>query len=283
MIHDPVAFFCEHAARHLAAGPHEDSWTAASAVFDRAYPYGMPMMEYAHKTLEQARRAQAANRRRMLADLARYQIADALVSGELGGATAVERETLRELRDASRARGPARQLPAKRRPAPGSVVVTRRARAPYTISNVRWASSFVEQRWMHQDHLGALIRRLATDPVDEYFVIAVAGRQSFSPKGLAFSGPRRVAVCFPDRTEYVDLTRVRQLAIRLGEVRPRDREILAFRKLCRSRALTADIGPIDRRLLRVAAEWRQDVHELHALVLPATDLEIEALSRHRER
>ena len=117
MIHDPVAFFCEHAARHLAVGPHEDPWTAASAVFDRGYPYGMPMMEYARKTLEQGRRAQAANRRRMLAELARCQIADALVSGELGGATAVERETLRELRDASRARSTARQLPAKRRPA----------------------------------------------------------------------------------------------------------------------------------------------------------------------
>ena len=280
MTFDPVAYFFAHAARHLARGPHEDAWESSAAVFGHAYPYGMPMTEYAQKTLAQARRAQAAGRRRMLAELARYRIADALISGELAAATVAEREALRPLRDAHRAGARAKDRPATRRPAPGSVVVARRGRAPYTISNVRWASACVEQRWMHEDRLAALIRRLAEDPVDEPIVIAVAGRTSFPPAGLAFSGRRRLAVCCPDRTESVDTARVRRLASCLGEARPRD--IQAFRSLCRERALTADIAPIDRKLLRLAGEWGQDVDELHALLLPATDLEVEALTCHRE-
>ena len=52
---DPVAFFAENAARHLTSGSHEDPWVAVDAVFNRAYPYGMPMEEYALKTLKQAR------------------------------------------------------------------------------------------------------------------------------------------------------------------------------------------------------------------------------------
>ena len=40
---DPVAFFAENAARHLTSGSHEDPWVAVDAVFNRAYPYGMPM------------------------------------------------------------------------------------------------------------------------------------------------------------------------------------------------------------------------------------------------
>ena len=151
---DPVAFFFRHAARHLAPGPHEDPSRAAAAVFNRAYPHGMPMVDYARKTLEQARRAQPAHRKRMLAELARYRIADEVIEGAAGEATAKERQTLRRLRDAARRTAPPRACPARRRPAPGSVVVAQAERAPFTISNVRWASDFVIQRWMHEDDLG---------------------------------------------------------------------------------------------------------------------------------
>ena len=48
---DPVAFFYEHAARHLAPGPHEDAGTASIDVFNRAYGCAIPMGEYASKTL----------------------------------------------------------------------------------------------------------------------------------------------------------------------------------------------------------------------------------------
>ena len=274
---DPVRFFFEHAARHLAPGPHEDAGEAASAVFNRAYRCAVPMAEYANKTLAQARRAQAPHRQRMLEELARYRITDQLIAGETGDADPEERETLLRLRDASRARGPARERPAARRPAPGSVVVARAGRPPFTIANVRWATDFVAQRWMHQDHLGALIRRLAIKPSADPFIVAVAGRPRFSPEGLAFSSRGRFAVCLPDRTEPVDLARFRCLDACLGEVRPERRALAEFRRLCRARSLTADIAPIDRKLLRLAAKWRLDVHALHDLLLPATDLELEAL------
>ena len=282
MIHDPVAFFCEHAARHLAAGPHEDPWTGAAAVFNQAYPCAMPMAEYAHKTLEQARRAEPSNRSRMLRDLARYRFVDELISGAFPDATPGERETLNTFRDAWRARKPARECPAKRRPAPGSVVVARPGRAPFTISNVQWASAFVEQRWLHEDDLASLIGRLAAQPTDEPLVIAVAGPSRFSPATLAFSAPRRLAICFPDRTEHLDTVRLRRLGARLGEVRPGRRAILEFRQLCRARALTADVVPIDRKLLRLANQWSIDVHKLHDLLLPASDLELKALIGRRE-
>ena len=282
MILDPVAFFFAHAARHLAAGPHEDAWTGAGAVFNRAYPCAMPMAEYARKTLEQARRAEPSNRRRMLRDLARYRIVDELIRGALADATPGERETLRTLRDAWRASEPARERPAKRRPAPGSVVVARPGRAPLTIGNVQWASAFVEQRWLHEDDLASLIARLAAQPADEPLVIAVAGAGRFSPATLAFSAPRRLAICLPDRTEHVDTARLRRLATALAEVRPGRRAILELRQLCRARALTADVVPIDRTLLRLANQWSIDVTELHDLLLPASDLELKALGGRRE-
>ncbi len=282
MILDPVAFFFAHAARHLAAGPHEDASTGAGAVFNRAYPCAMPMREYACKTLDQARRAEPSNRRRMLRDLARYRIVDELIRGALADATPGERATLRTFRDAWRAREPARERPAKRRPAPSSVVVARRGRPPFTIGNVQWASAFVEQRWLHEDDLASLIARLAAQPTDEPLVIAVAGAGRFSPATLAFSAPRRLAICLPDRTEHVDTARLRRLATALAEVRPGRRAILELRQLCRARALTADVVPVDRKLLRLANQWSIDVTELHDLLLPATDLELKALGGRRE-
>ena len=68
---DPVAFFFEHAVRHLAPGPHEGAGTASGDVFNQAYPCTIPMGEYASKTLVQARQAAPAHRRRMLEGLAR--------------------------------------------------------------------------------------------------------------------------------------------------------------------------------------------------------------------
>ena len=275
---DPVAFFFRHAARHLAPVPHEDPSRAAAAVFNRAYPHGMPMVDYARKTLEQARRAQPAHRKRMLAELARYRIADEVIEGAAGEATAKERQTLRPLRDAARRTAPPRACPARRRPAPGSVVVAKAGRAPFTISNVRWASRFVVQRWMHEDDLASLVRRLATSPPDEPIVIAVAGRGAFSPSHLAFSSPKRLLVCRPDGAEHVDTDRVRRLARCVEAHRASAREIAGLRALCRERALTVDIGPIDEKLLRCAERWGTDPNELHDLVLRATDLEIRALA-----
>ena len=279
---DPVAFFFAHAARHLATGPHKDAWTGAAAVFDRAYACAMPMREYARKTIEQARRAGPSNRRRMLRDLARYRVVDELVWGGFANTTAKERQMLRTFRDAWRAKEPARERPAKRRPAPDSVVVARLARAPLTIANVQWASGHVEQRWLHEDNLASLIGRLAAQPTNEPLVIAVAGPRRFSPATLAFSAPRRLAICFPDRTEHLDPVRLRRLGALLAHVRPEPRAIGEFRRLCRARALTVDVDAIDRKLLHLADQWRIDVTELHDLLVPATDLELNALSARRE-
>ena len=275
---DPVAFFFEHAARHLAPGPHEDASTASGDVFNQAYHCAIPMGEYAAKTLVQARQAPPAHRRRMLEGLARYRIADQVIAGRTGGATPAERATLRALRAASRAKGPAREHPAKRRPAPGSVVVARAGGPPYTIANVAWASACVEQRWLHEDCLGALIGRLADAPGAEPFVIAVAGRPRFHPQGLAFSARGRIAVCGPDRTETVDTARLRRLGALIGEARPPRRALAEFRRLARARALTANVCPSDERLVRLARRWGLDVNALHDLLLHATDLELEALA-----
>ena len=279
---DPVAFFAETAATHLTAGPHEDPWTAASAVFNRAYPYGMPMEEYALKTLKQARQARGPEREEKLGSLARYEIVDRVTSREIGDANASERKVLERARRVHRAKGLARPRPEERRPAEGSVVLARRDRKPFTISNVRWGTDFVEQRWMHQDSLSALIRRLADDPPEEHVIVAVAGKPTFSPSRLAFSGRRRLAVCYPDRTDYVDTSRFRRLRRYFDNVRPERRGILQFRGLCRDRALTAETPPIDRKLVRMADQWQRDVNELHALLLPATDIEIGALTDRRE-
>ena len=280
--YDPVAFFAEAAARHLTAGPHEDPWAAASAVFNRAYPYGMPMEEYALKILKQARQARGPEREEKLGSLAQYEIVDRVISREIGDANASEREVLERARRVHRAKRPGRPRPEDRRPAEGSVVVARRDRKPFTISNVRWATDFVEQRWMHEDSLSALIRRLADDPPEEHVIIAVAGKPTFSPSRLAFSGRRRLAVCHPDRTDYVDTARFRRLRRCFDNVRPERKGILQFRGLCRDRELTADTPPIDRKLVRMADQWQRDVNELHALLLPATDIEIGALTNWRE-
>ena len=282
MTFDPVAFFAETAAAHLTTGPHEDPWTAASAVFNRAYPYGMPMEEYALKTLRQARQTRRPDREEKLGALARYEIVDRVISCEIGDASSGERKVLEKVRRVHRAKGPATPRPGDRRPAEGSVVVARRDRKPFTISNVRWATDIVEQRWMHEDSLSALIRRLADDPPEEHVIIAVAGRSAFSPSRLAFSGRRRLAVCYPDRTDYVDTSRFRRLRQCFDNVRPERRGILQFRGLCRDRALTAETPPIDRKLVRMADQWQRDVNELHALLLPATDVEIRALTERRE-
>ena len=279
---DPVAFFADTAARHLTPGQHEDSWTAAGAVFNRAYPYGMPMGEYALKTVKQARRARGPERAEKLGPLAQYEIVDQVISGEVGDASAAERRTLERARSGYRRKGPAKPRPEDRRPAEGSVVVARRDARPFTISNVRWGTDFVEQRWMHEDSLGALIRRLAVEPPEEHFIVAVAGKSAFSPSRLAFSGRRRLAICYPDRTELVDTDRFRGLQRCFDNVRPERREVVQFRWLCRERALTADTPPIDGKLMRLADRWQRDVIELHALLLPATDIEIRALTDRRE-
>ena len=199
-----------------------------------------------------------------------------------GDASPGERKVLERARRVHRARGPARPCPEDRRPAEGSVVVARRDRKPFTISNVRWATDFVEQRWMHEDSLSVLIRHLADDPPEEHVIIAVAGKPTFSPSRLAFSGRRRLAICYPDRTDYVDTARFRRLRRCFDNVRPEWREIRQFRGLCRDRALTAETPPIDRKLVRMADQWQRDVNELHALLLPATDIEIRALTDRRE-
>ena len=279
---DPVAFFAENAARHLAAGSHEDPWTAAGAVFNKAHPYGMPMEEYALKTLKQARQARGPESEKKLQTLARYEIVDRMISCEIGDANANEREVLERARRVHRAKGPAKRRPEDRRPAEGSVVVARRDREPFTISNVRWGTDFVEQRWMHEDSLSALIRRLADDPPEEHVILAVAGKPAFSPSRLAFSGRRRLAICYPDRTDYVDTARFRRLRRCFDNVRPERRGILQFRGLCRDRALTAETPPIDRKLVRMADQWQRDVNELHALLLLATDIEIGALTDRHE-
>ena len=279
---DPVAFFAENAARHLTSGSHEDPWVAVDAVFNRAYPYGMPMEEYALKTLKQARQVRGPEREEKLQPLARYEVVDRLISGEIGDAGPGERKLLEKARSVYRARGPAKPRPEDRRPAEGSVVVARRDARPFTISNVRWGTDFVEQRWMHEDSLGAVIRRLAVEPPEEHFIVAVAGKSAFSPSRLAFSGRRRLAICYPDRTELVDTDRFRGLQRCFDNVRPERREVVQFRGLCRERALTADTPPIDGKLMRLADRWQRDVNELHALLLPATDIEIRALTDRRE-
>ena len=278
---DPIAFFAETAAKHLAIGEHEDARTAAEAVFNKAYPYGMPMEEYALKTLKQARQAVGPDRKKRLEALARYEVVEEVISGGIGDATPDEQDTLKKARDELRKNGLARPCPLARRPAEGSVVVARRGSRPFTISNVRWGTDFVEQRWMHQDDIGALIRRLVADPPEEHIVIAVAGKPRFSPARLAFSGRRRLAICYPDRTDHVDTVRFRRLERCLDNVRPERKEIFDFRGLCRDRALTAETPPIDRKLMRLADHWRRDVNELHELLLPATDVEIEALTSRR--
>ena len=279
---DPVAFFAENAAKHLIAGTEEDPWEAAGAVFNKAYPYGMPMEEYALKTLRQARQAAAPEREKKLDPLAQYRIVDEVISGEIGDATPGEREALEKARSRWRKNGPAKPCPEERRPAEGTVVVARGDGRPFTIGNVRWNTGFVEQRWMHQDGLGALIRRLVADPPEEYVIIAVAGKYNFSPSRLAFSGRRRFAVCHPDRTEYVDTGRYRRLQDVFADVRPERKDLLHFRGLCRDRALTADTPPVDAKLMRLADRWRRDAGELHDLLLPATDVEIRALTGRRE-
>lgn len=279
---DPVAFFAENAAKHLIAGTEEDPWEAARAVFNKAYPYGMPMEEYALKTLRQARQARAPEREKKLEDLAQYRIVDRVISGEIGDATPGERKALEKARGMWRKKGPLKPCPEERRPAEGTVVVARGDGRPFTIGNVRWGTGFVEQRWMHQDGLGALIRRLVADPPEGYVVIAVAGKPAFSPSRLAFSGRRRFAVCHPDRTDYVDTGRYRRMQDAFAGVRPERKDLLRFRGLCRDRAQTADTPPIDVELMRLADRWQRDAGALHDLLLPATDVELRALTDRRE-
>ena len=232
--------------RHLAPRPHEDPSRAAAAVFNRAYPHGMPMAEYARKTLEQARRAQPVHRKRMLAELARYQDCRRGHRRRGGRRLREGENSLERLRDAARRTAPPRACPARRRPAPGSVVVAQAGRAPFTISNVRWASDFVIQRWMHQDDLGSLVRRLAASPGDEPLVIAVAGRSAFSPSYLSFSSRRRLLICRPEGAEPVDTDRVGASPDASKRTRPRLGQSPGLRALCRERAAHRGRRP-DRR------------------------------------
>ena len=275
---DVVAFFAEHAARHLVHEPHADAASAAGAVFNAAYPYGMPMDEYARRTLAQARRALATNGKRILEALAQYRIVDAVIDGAFGDATATERATLVKARKVQRRRGPARARPLVRRPGVGSVVLARYNREPFTIANVRWGSDAHEQRWMHEDSLDALIGRLVAAPPEAPFILAVAGRHHFSPSMLAFSTRRRIAVCHPERTEHVDTQRLQNLERTFAAVRPEYRALFEFRQLCRERALAARTAPIDRALMRLAGGWGQDANSLHRLLLRATDVELAVLA-----
>ena len=255
MRHDAVAFFAEHAARHLVAGRPAGDWRTAGAVFNDAYPYGMPMAAYARRSLAQARRASASDAKRILGALARFRIVDAVIEGTLGDATDAERALLIAAR---RRRGKAAERPPPRRPAVGAVVLAREGAAPFTIANVRWGSDGVEQRWMHEDRLEALIGRLVAAPPSSPFVLAVAGPSDFSPSMLTFSTPDRLAVCHPERTELVDTARLRRLERCFAGREPERRALFDFRKLCRERALAADTVPVDRALMRLAGRWGQD-------------------------
>lgn len=274
---DPVAFFAEHAGRLLAHGTYDDAWGAAGAVFNDAYPYAMPMAEYARRTLAQARRARARDARRILVTLARFRIVDAVIDGALGDATHQERTTLSKARAAARRRAPARERPLARRPAVGAVVLAREGARPFTIANVRWAGEGIEQRWMHEDGLEALVRRLIAAPPTAPYLLAVAGRTRFSPSSLAFSTPDRLAVCRPEHTERVDTARLRRLQRCFAGRAPERRALFTFRKLCRERAFVADTVRIDRALMRIVGRWDQDANVLHGLLLPATDIELAVL------
>ena len=274
---DPVAFFAEHAGRRLAHGTHADAWSAAGAVFNDAYPYAMPMPEYVRRTFAQARRARAPDARRILEALARFRIVDAVIDGALGDATPQERTTLSKARAAARRRAPARERPLARRPAVGAVVLAREDTRPFTIANVRWADAGIAQRWMHEDSLEALVRRLVAAPATAPYIVAVAGRTYFSPSRLAFSTPGRLAVCRPECTERVDTARLLRLERCFAARVPERRALFTFRTLCRERALVADTERIDRALLRIAGQWGQDANLLHALLLPASDIELAVL------
>ena len=274
---DAVAFFAEHAARHLVHGARADAWSAAGAVFNDACPHAMPMDEYARKTIAQARRAGAAGARRILESLAAYRIVDAVLDGALCDVTEAERAVLVRARAEQRRQAPPRARPLARRPGAGSVVLARADRDPFTIANVRWGSARVEQRWMHEDSLAALVARLAAAPPAAPFILAVAGPARFSPSRLAFSTRGRFAVCHPERTEHVDTERLRLLA-RCFDARPPERRALVeFRALCRERALAARTARIDDKLLRIARRWGCDANRLHALLLAAIDIELAAL------
>ena len=279
MTHDAVAFFAEHAARRLVHGRHADAWSAAGAVFNDAYPYGMPMDEYARKTLAQARRALAKDRKRILETLAAYRIVDAVIEGALGDATEAERAALEKARAELSGRGKeARKRPHARRPAVGAVVLVRHDHVPLTIANVRWGSGPLEQRWMHTDRLDALIGRLVASPPEAPFILAVAGSNNFSPSMLAFSTRGRLAVCHPQHTEHVDTRRLLSLQQCFAAVAPELPTLFDFRRLCRERALAARTVPIDHALMGLAEGWGQDANVLHGLLLPATDSELRVLA-----
>ena len=279
---DAVAFFAEHAARHLVHGARADAWSAAGAVFNDAYPHAMPMDEYARKTVAQARRADAAGARRMLASLAAFRIVDAVLDGTLCDLTEAERSVLVRARAEQRRQAPPRARPLARRPGAGSVVLARAGRPPFTIANVRWGSARIEQRWMHEDTLAALVARLAAAPPAAPCILAVAGSARFSPARLAFSTRGRLVVCHPERTEHVDTERLRQLARCFDAGPPERRALVEYRALCRERALAARTARVDDKLLRIARRWRCDASRLHALLLRATDIELAALCARAE-
>ena len=274
---DAVAFFEAHAARHLVHGVRADAWSTAGAVFNDACPTPCRWTSMPGRPLRrrgaQARPAPGAfsNRSPRTGSSMRCSTARSAMSPRPSGRCSSG------ARAEQRRQAPPRARPLARRPGAGSVVLARADRDPFTIANVRWGSARVEQRWMHEDSLAALVARLAAVPPAAPFILAVAGPARFSPSRLAFSTRGRIAVCHPDRTEHVDTERLRRLARCFDAGPPERRALVEFRALCRERALAARTARIDDKLLRIARRWGSDANRLHALLLPAIDIELAAL------
>ena len=231
--------------------------------------------------MKQARQARGPEREKKLRSLVQYEIVDRVIS--CGVRRCESRREKSAAKGSSRASGKGSDQAAPERPAPaeGSVVVARRDRKPFTISNVRWGTDFVEQRWMQEDSLSALIRRLADDPPEEHVIIAVAGKSAFSPSRLAFSG----AGDSPSATRTAPTTWTPPGSGGCGDASTTsvgEEGDPSVQGTVPDRALTAETPPIDRKLVRMAGQWQRDVNELHALLLPATDIEIRALTDRRE-
>ena len=185
---DAVAFFAEHAARALVHGRHSDAWSTAGAVFNDACPYGMPMVEYARKSIAQAHRAGANDARRILETLAPYRIVDAVIDGALGDVTDAERVVLVRARAVERRRAPARAQPLSRRPGAGSVVLAQRV-ALSTFTNHL-------ARQILDDDAPRVSRALEALGLPAVSVAARAGRRQFIDhdrveRALARLGRRR--------------------------------------------------------------------------------------------
>lgn len=168
-------------------------------------------------------------------------------------------------------------LPKKTR---NHVILARRGQAPFTISNARWHSTEVEQRWWHEMKFEELLRQLAKNPPEGYFIIAVTGDKRYDPSRLAFSSAQRFAICYPSGVETFDIARYQQLQQCFAGAPPELKELERFRALCIERALAADTPPLDKKLIAMAAKWEREgeVQRLYNLLLPVTELELQALT-----